>query len=745
MTDEFRADVLKWALRYIALGWAVFRLYTVDDEGRCTCGDRACPNPGKHPFKGTRGFKDATTDEATVRSWCGADGPPFNLAIATSGMTVIDIDMGEGKEGAQTWTALIQEHGEPVTLMARTGGGGMHMFFQYCVDLKTGNNRLGKHVDVKSDGGYVVVAPSRHRSGGIYEWVNWGEKLVPVPPYLMPQKKKTRDRKRKDDSSLEDYTLEDVAAMLKVIPADDRDLWRAVGIILGREFKRSDTAWDLYNAWSDTWGGTKGRNHDATMRQAFYEISQQAGEKELSLGTIIKLAKDNGWVPKCIAELNQLYAVVWMGGDCVILREHTAPDSGLPDVSFATKGAVKLFHADAPAVGKMNRVEYWLKHPAHRKYDGLIFQPGPKPCPAELYNLYRGFAVEPKEGNCDLYLTHLKENIACGNEEYFLYLMAWMANIVQTPGTRPGVAIVLRGKQGTGKGVFAKGLGHLFTPHFAHITNSHQLVGRFNALLKKAVLVFADEAFWAGDKQAEGTLNALITEETHNIEPKGIDPFSVKNFMHLIVASNHAWVIPAASEARRWLMLDVSETHLQDHAYFKAIDTQMKNGGSAALLYELLEYDGSRVDLWTVPKTEALDDQKVHSMTQVERFWFGCLKIGSQVGGRWDQYAECQIGSGEWDTVVSASALYDTYVERSKQAGVTRRAMEMDLADALKRMAPRVGHERVWSGGRQVRGWTFPPLKECREAFDQYMKWTYPWPDDLDDLRKEVVSPQSSS
>ena len=57
-------------------------------------------------------------------------------------------------------------------------------------------------------------------------------------------------------------------------------------------------------------------------------------------------------------------------------------------------------------------------------------------------------------------------------------------------------------------------------------------------------MVFADEAFCAGDKQAEGTLNALVTEETHNIEPKAIDPSPVKNYMHLIVASNHEWVFP---------------------------------------------------------------------------------------------------------------------------------------------------------------------------------------------------------
>lgn len=455
--------------------------------------------------------------------------------------------------------------------------------------------------------------------------------------------------------------------------------------------------------------------------------------------------------PTIVQEMNEQYAVVWMGGDCVILREHVAPDTGLLDVSFCTKAALKLFHAADPKIGEMDKVEYWLRHPAHRTYDSLVFQPGRTRCDPKFFNLWRGYAVKPIKGDCSLYLAHILNNICQGNKELYLYVMAWLANVIQTPGNRPGVALVLRGKQGTGKGIFAKVLGSLFGPHFAHISNSHQLVGRFNAILKQAIIAFADEAFWAGDKQAEGTLNALITEETHNIEPKGIDPFSVRNFMHLIVASNHEWVIPATSEARRWLVLDVGEDHLQDHAYFRAISEQMKNGGREALLYELLHYDGSAVDLWTVPKTEALADQKVHSMTPVQKFWFNCLKAGSQIGSRWNRHSQFESGgyesgSSEWRTKVRTSELYDAYVVSAQQAGVARRAMEMELADALKRMAPGAMLGRIRIDGVQTRGWTFPRLEACRAAFDAYMNWTYQWNEaTCDNLNDEVDSQKEMS
>ena len=49
------------------------------------------------------------------------------------------------------------------------------------------------------------------------------------------------------------------------------------------------------------------------------------------------------------------------------------------------------------------------------------------------------------------------------------------------------------------------------------------------------MLVFADEAFWAGDKASEGALKAMVTEEQLPIEYKGKDVLYVKNHIHLLV------------------------------------------------------------------------------------------------------------------------------------------------------------------------------------------------------------------
>ena len=98
-----------------------------------------------------------------------------------------------------------------------------------------------------------------------------------------------------------------------------------------------------------------------------------------------------------------------------------------------------------------------------------------------------------------------------------------MARAVQEPWKPGEVAVVLRGEKGTGKTFFADHFGELFGEHYVQMSSSHHLVGHFNAHMETAIVVFADEAYWAGDKQGEGTLKTLITGNAIRIERKGVE------------------------------------------------------------------------------------------------------------------------------------------------------------------------------------------------------------------------------
>ena len=81
---------------------------------------------------------------------------------------------------------------------------------------------------------------------------------------------------------------------------------------------------------------------------------------------------------------------------------------------------------------------------------------------------------------------------------------------MQHPNRPAEVAVVLRGGKGSGKGIFGRWLRRMFGQHGMQVTNSSHLVGKFNLHLRDCIFLFADEAFYAGDKQHESVLLSLI-------------------------------------------------------------------------------------------------------------------------------------------------------------------------------------------------------------------------------------------
>jgi phage/plasmid-associated DNA primase len=291
-----------------------------------------------------------------------------------------------------------------------------------------------------------------------------------------------------------------------------------------------------------------------------------------------------------------------------------------------------------------------------------------------------------------------------------------MAHLVQRPGgPRPGVSIVLRGKQGTGKGCFVSQFGKIMGSHFLHITNQGQLTGKFNSHLKDALLVFIDEGIWAGDKQAEGTLKALITEDLLHIEPKGKEPFTVQNFVRLIVATNNNWAVPAGPEERRFFVLDVNENKIQDHEYFREIFEEMNNGGREAMLHDLLEWDIANFNLYKFPRTRALFDQILASMNSAQKFWFERLRAGT-----------LYHNGEEWEGHIPSQKLYAYYVEFSQNIGERRPLIDSQLLKELRKFC-RVGRTQLTVNAKRTPVLMFPELKECRTGFEKTLNMTLAW------------------
>jgi hypothetical protein len=86
-------------------------------------------------------------------------------------------------------------------------------------------------------------------------------------------------------------------------------------------------------------------------------------------------------------------------------------------------------------------------------------------------------------------------------------------------------------------------------------------------------------------------------------------------------------------DERRFAVLDVSDAHKQDHTYFAAIDHEMNNGGREALLHHLLNFDLSKVNLRAIPKTGALLEQKIASLSPEAGWLLDLLNRGETALG----------------------------------------------------------------------------------------------------------------
>jgi len=388
--------------------------------------------------------------------------------------------------------------------------------------------------------------------------------------------------------------------------------------------------------------------------------------------------------------------------------------------------------------------KWWLKHPLRRQYDNIIFAPNREI--DNSYNLWQGFNFQPLPGKCEKFLNHLKTIICNGNEEYYNYLIQWLARCVQKPATQGEVAVVLRGKQGTGKGTFINAFGKLWGRHFLQVSNSKHLVGQFNYHLRDCIVLFADEAFFAGDKAHEGVLKALVTESMLMVERKGVDAAPGPNFTHILMASNSDWVVPANQEERRYFVLDVSNEKMQNTAYFSSVKKEMESGGYEALLHYLMTLDISNFNVRDVPKTEALGDQKMLSLSPEQTWWYSRLVEGTQI----DKF-------DEWERNVTTKAVFKDYIAFCDAQRYFHRASPPALGKFLRGSIPGLQSKQIamtieeqdpatgMTREKNVRPYVylFPSLEDCRKIWDKTFGTKTDWnaPPQVETIDDDSESP----
>ncbi len=372
--------------------------------------------------------------------------------------------------------------------------------------------------------------------------------------------------------------------------------------------------------------------------------------------------------------------------------------------------------------------EWWLRHEHRRQYEQVVFKPSGE-APGE-YNLWRGFSCDPTEGDWRLLDWHMFEVVCRSDFDAYGYLLSLLAYWVQHPAEPGHVAVAIKGKKGSGKGILWREYGAIWGRHFFHISNPKHLVGDFNAHLRDAAFVFADEAFYAGDKKHESILKTIVTEPWLMIEGKGIDAEQYANRIKLGLASNSEWVVPATEDERRYFMLDASSRKIGDRAYFAALHQQMNAGGRAAMLHDLLTLDLTDFDPRDVPKTLALAQQVQHGR-EPELIWLddlledGILPDAARGDDADFAYSHERTWTGQ---------RYDGLWEHAIRCEPALRNRGWNsLAAFLKDRGCDTGIRSGSRSDQRQRGVRFAPLRAMRQRRDKELSRTgYPWRGGID-------------
>ncbi len=213
---------LNYALMYAQKGLFVLPVHTVSKDGICSCGNKDCKKPGKHP-RIKKWQKNCSTDPQVIIAWWRR-WPDANVGIACGKSLLADIDIDPRHGGKDSFMGL--RNGRPMGqyLLLLTGGGGWHLVYRAPEGGVKNRVDVFPGIDVRGVGGFFVAPPSNHKSGKCYRWKKPFEdhEFSPMPDWLLEAITQSPEGKGKD-SSARNNVRRSGSDVLKGVPDGERD------------------------------------------------------------------------------------------------------------------------------------------------------------------------------------------------------------------------------------------------------------------------------------------------------------------------------------------------------------------------------------------------------------------------------------------------------------------------------------------------------------------------------------------
>ena len=356
-------------------------------------------------------------------------------------------------------------------------------------------------------------------------------------------------------------------------------------------------------------------------------------------------------------------------------------------------------------------IENFYANPNTRVYRSTCFSPGA--VKDDELNLWSGPPINPLEGDWGLVKDHLTDVVCSSCSIKSEYLIKFLAHMLQRPSEKPGVMIVLMGRQGSGKGALLRIIQRIWQGTSLFTANIDHVVGRFTGALERSFVVLLDEALFKGDKRAVDRMKSIITEPRCQIEEKNQPTRSIRSIHRFFATTNHDQFGHTDIDDRRHAFFQVSDCKQNDQEYFDRLFAAIDDDKViAAMMYELLALDLADFKVRVAPRTDDHDSQVLKSLTGLDRYWYHLLSLGDLRGLGGDN-SNWESGGSFVATkyILQGYRNYDQIGTRYEQPTL------QEVNQMIRVRCPSAKYDRITEFGEQLRGYVLPDLETARKEF----------------------------
>lgn len=442
---------------------------------------------------------------------------------------------------------------------------------------------------------------------------------------------------------------------------------------LSRDKKLIDKVFRLSALWRPQWDDKRGQltYGQLTINTAWSRTAEAAAATTAAWGGGLEAGERvtvNG-VPKVVTtieDLNERFALLLAPGNPeAIIRCVDGSVCSTKDLTLRLSNEVVFIGTDKKGGPIFEEADkYWIGSADRAVYRSVAFTN--KPVAADVFNLFPGFALKPREGDCGLILAHIRDVLCSGDPEAYeamLNLIAWQFQHIGRPSR---VIVCLRSDEHqTGKGTFLEEVmlriynGDAGVGAGLKIEQLESITGDFNGALRGRAFIFADEATYLGDRKGAAVLKSLVGTRVINLNEKFLPRLSIPVAINIWMTTNAITPTPIDEKDGRYWFLDVSAARKNDRAYWDPLYYQARGDGSAAFLHMMLARDVSKFHPQdNVPRKNAALARAIRESRQPGnvRDWLEtCLETGTLVGvlsGRrdmpWPEEGEKVFASVLW-------------------------------------------------------------------------------------------------